>query len=275
VADESVGSHAPESLEELSGEWMRQQLQEAAVNTRPPAQEAKKADAPPRPSWSPLPAPAPVVSPQTQPERPHTPPADDVLVGLAQSVSQAVVNAVSQLEHRRSEEKHSLERNVQEQERRLAELIGRVTEIQSRFDKLSGIVEQQRTLAQTTSDTYERLSGEIVEIQKRDASRESVLEELRRETLDLSVSFSDRQDQVGGRLDLQQADVESVKSELAQIKPSMQQAVERLERHSQAIKAIFEAERRREETLERLSEAAASLKNSTLRYPEGLSEELL
>jgi chromosome segregation ATPase len=147
--------------------------------------------------------------------------------------------------------------------------------MQSRFDKLGAIIEEQHSLSRSASDTYERLTAQIVEIQKRDTSRESVLEELRRETLDLSVSFSDRQDQVGGRLDLQQADVASLKSEIAQLKPSIEKAVERLERHSQAIRAIFEAEKRREETLQRLSEAAANLKGATLRYPEGLSEELL
>lgn len=274
MADESVGSHAPESLEELSGEWMRQQLQEAAVNNKLPSQEAvKKPEAPPRSSWSAQPAMAP--SPAALPERRAEAGPDDVLVGLAQSVSQAVVSAVSQLEHRRAEEKHSLEMAVHDQGQRLAGVLDRVAEMQSRFDKLGAIIEEQHSLSRSASDTYERLTAQIVEIQKRDTNRESVLEELRRETLDLSVSFSDRQDQVGGRLDLQQADVASLKSEIAQLKPSIEKAVERLERHSQAIRAIFEAEKRREETLQRLSEAAANLKGATLRYPEGLSEELL
>lgn len=275
VADESVRSHASESLEELSGEWMRQQLQEAAVNTKPPSAEAvKKPEALPRSPWSGQAATAAPAGPQALPERPAEPP-DDVLTGLAQSVSQAVVSAVSQLEHRRVEEKHSLERAVRDQEQRLAGALERIAEMQSRFDKLTRILEEQHTLAQSASLTYERLTAEIVEMQRRDTSRESVLEDLRRETLDLSVSFSDRQDQVSGRLDLQQADIESLKSEIAQLKPGVEQAVDRLRRHSQAIRAVFEAERRREETLERLSEAAASLKGSTLRYPEGLSEELL
>jgi chromosome segregation ATPase len=274
VADESVGSHAPESLEELSGEWMRQQLQEAAVNNKLPSQEAvRKPEAPPRSSWSPQPAMTP--NPAAQPERHAEAGPDDVLVGLAQSVSQAVVSAVSQLEHRRAEEKRSLEVAVHEQGQRLAGVLDRVAEMQSRFDKLNAIIEEQHNLSRSASDSYERLSAQIAEIQRRDTSRESVLEELRRETLDLSVSFSDRQDQVGGRLDLQQADVAGLKSEIAQLKPAIEKAAERLERHSQAIRAIFEAEKRREETLERLSEAAANLKSATLRYPEGLSEELL
>ena len=275
MADESVGSHA-ESLEELSGEWMRQQLQEAAVNTKPPAQEsARRPEAPPRASWSSPTAAPPSPGPQAAPERPAEPGADDVLTGLAHSVSQAVVSAVSQLEHRRVEEKHSLERAVREQEQSLAGALGRVAEMQSRLDKFAGLLEEQQSLARSTADSFERVSGEIAEIQKRDGSRESILEDLRRETLDLSVSVSDRQDQVSGRLDLQQTDVEAVKSEIAHLKPSVEQAMERLERHSQAIRAVFEAEKRREETLQQLSDAAARLKASTLRYPEGLSEELL
>ena len=275
MADESVRSHAQESLEELSGEWMRQQLQEAAVNTKPPSAEAvKKPEAPPR-TWPGQTAPAASAGPQAVPERPAEPPADDVLAGLAQSVSQAVVSAVSQLERRRAEEKHSLERAVHDQEQRLSGALERIAEMQSRFDKFVRILEEQQSLAQNAATTYERLTAEMVEIQKRDTSRESVLEELRRETLDLSVSFSDRQDQVSGRLDLQQADIENLKSEIAQLKPAVEEAAERLRRHSQAIRAVFEAERRREESLERLSEAASSLKASTLRYPEGLSEELL
>jgi chromosome segregation ATPase len=275
VADESVGSHA-ESLEELSGEWMRQQLQEAAVNTKPPSQEtAKRPEAPPRSSWSAPTVAEPPPGPQAAPERPPEPAADDVLTGLAQSVSQAVVSAVSQLEHRRAEEKHSLERAVGEQEQRLAGVMGRVAEMHGRLDKLAGLIEGQQNIARNTSDSFERLSGEIAEIQKRDTSRENILEDLRRETLDLSVSVSDRQDQVSGRLDLQQTDVEAIKSEIAQLQPGVEQAMQRLERHSQAIRAIFESEKRREESLQQLSDAAASLKASTLRYPEGLSEELL
>jgi chromosome segregation ATPase len=274
VAEESVGSHA-ESLEELSGEWMRQQLQEAAVNTKPPAPEVvKRPEAAPRAPWSVQPA-AAAASPHGASERPADTGADDVLTGLAQSVSQAVVSAVSQLEHRRVEEKHSLERAVGEQEQRLAGALARVAEMQSRLEQLSGLVEEQRTLAHNASDRYERVSAEIAEIQEHRTSREGILEELRRETLDLSVSVSDRQDQVSGRLDLQQTDLESLKAEIAQVKPSVAQAVERLERHSQAIRAVFEAEKRREQTLQQLSDAAASLKASTLRYPEGLSEELL
>jgi chromosome segregation ATPase len=274
VADESVGSHAPESLEELSGEWMRQQLQEAAVNTKPP-EAARQPEAAARPSWSAQPAAAPAPGPQPLPERPAEPAADDVLTGLAQSVSQAVVSAVSQLEHRRAQEKHSLELAVREHDERLSGVLERVSEMQSRFDRLAGIIEEQQNLARSASDTYERLAGEISEIQQRYSSRENILEELRKETLDLSVAVSDRQDQVSGRLDLQQTDLEGIKSEIAQLKPSIAKMTERLERHSQAIRAVFEAEKRREQTLDRLSEAAASLKASTLRYPEGLSEELL
>jgi chromosome segregation ATPase len=254
---------------------MRQQLQEAAVNTKPPSQEAIKRPEAPRSSWAAQTASAPATGPQAAPERPAEPSADDVLAGLAQSVSQAVVSAVSQLEHRRAEEKHSLERSVRDQEQRLAGALERVAEMQSRFDRIARAIEEQQNVARSASDAYERLTGEVAELQRRDGSRESVLEELRRETLDLSVSVSDRQDQVSGRLDLQQADIEGIKSEIAQLKPGVELAMERLQRHSQAIRAIFEAERRREETLERLSEAATSLKNSTLRYPEGLSEELL
>jgi chromosome segregation ATPase len=250
---------------------MRQQLQEAAVNTKPPSPEPlRKPELQPR-SWS-----SPTASsagPQLI-ERPEPAP-DDVLAGLAQSVSQAVVSAVAQLEHRRNEEKHALERAVRDQDQRLTGALERIAEMQSRFDKLTRILEEQQNLARSASDTFERLSGEIAEIHRRDAGRERVLEELRRETLDLSVSVSDRQDQTAGRMDLQQADIESLKSEVAQLKPIVEQVSERLRRHSQAIRAVFEAERRREESLERLTEAASSLKASTLRYPEGLSEELL
>ncbi len=270
MADETVGSHA-ESLEELSGEWMRQQLQEAAVNTAPPVQETvKRSDPAPRSAWS---APAATAAPAAQ--EAAEPGADDVLTGLAQSVSQAVVSAVSQLEHRRVEEKRTLERTVLEQEQRLGDALGHVAEMQRRLDKLSSMLEEQQNLARGASDSYERLSGAIAEIQTLHSSREGILDELRRETMDLSVSVSDRQDQVSGRLDLQQTDLEGVKSELAQLKPSIEKVAERLNRHSQAIRAVFEAEKRREDTLQQLSEAAAGLKASTLRYPEGLSEELL
>jgi DNA repair exonuclease SbcCD ATPase subunit len=268
VADESVRSHAPESLEELSGEWMRQQLQESAVHTRPPSQEPARQ---PEPASRPSAERAAAAAPAGDAE----PGADDVLTGLAQSVSQAVVSAVSQLEHRRAEEKRSLEHTVQEQSQRLDNALERIAQIQERFDKVAHVITEQQALALKASDTYERLTGEISEIQKRDAGRESVLEELRRETLDLSVSVSDRQDQTSGRLDLQQTDISELKTEIANLKPGMEQAVQRLERHSQVIRAVFEAEKRREEALARLSDAASNLKESTLRYPEGLSEELL
>jgi chromosome segregation ATPase len=270
VADESVQSHAPESLEELSGEWMRQQLQEAAVNTRPPSQE------PPRqPETAPRLAPERVAAPPVAPAGESTPGADEVLTGLAHSVSQAVVSAVSQLEHRRAEEKRTLERTVQDQSQRLESALDRIAQMNERFEKVARLIEEQQTHARSVSDTYERLTGEIADIHRRDAGRESILEELRRETLDLSVSVSDRQDQTSGRLDLQQTDIASLKTEIAALKPAVDQALERIERHSQVIRAVFEAEKRREEALGRLSEAATNLKDSSLRYPEGLSEELL
>ena len=271
MADESVRSHAPESLEELSGEWMRQQLQEAAVNTRPPSQETAR-----QPETAPRPAPERVTPPAPPaPTGDSAPAADEVLTGLAQSVSQAVVSAVSQLEHRRAEEKRSLEQTVQEHSQRLGGALERIAQMQERFDKVAGMIEEQQAQAQTVSDTYERLSIQIADIQKRDSGRESILEELRRETLDLSVSVSDRQDQTSGRLDLQQTDIETLKTDVAALKPRVDQASERIERHSQAIRAVFEAEKRRDEALNRLSEAASNLKDSGLRYPEGLSEELL
>lgn len=277
MADESVRSHATESLEELSGEWMRQQLQEAAVNTRPPAQEpARQAEAP-----APAPSPdQPDTAATAPPAAPSQPAAaagatDEVLAGLAQSVSQAVVSAVSQLEGRRAQETHSLEQAVRDQQQRLENAVRQVEEMQGRFDKLTRLIEEQQSHSQRASDMYERLAGELSEIQRRDASRESVLEELRRETLDLSVSVSDRQDQTSGRLDLQQADIDGLKAAIAELKPGVEHAGERLDRHSQAIRAVFEAERRREQALEQLSEAAANLKGSTFRLPEGLSEELL
>ena len=273
MGDESA-RHVPESLEELSGEWMRQQLQEAAVNTGPPPQEPRKPESPPRSSWSAQPATAATPAPQP-PVEPAAPAPDDVLAGLAQSVSQAVVSAVSQLEYRRNAEKQNLETAVHDQEQLLRSALDRVTEIQLRLDRISRQLEQQQTLAATASDSYERLAGEIVEIHRRDVSRESVLEDLRRETLDLSVSVSDRQDHVSGRLELQHADIEGLKSDLAHLKPAVEHSNERLNRHSAALKAVFEAERRREDALERLSEAASSLRSSTLRLPEGLSEELL
>lgn len=267
MADESVRSHAPESLEELSGEWMRQQLQEAAVNTERPSTEPSRRPEPEPRSWQ-----EKTVADSGASE---SAPPDEVLTGLAQSVSNAVVSAVSQLEHRRAEEKRSLEQTVREQSQRLEDTLERLNQMQSRFDKVAGMIEEQQTHAQKASDYYERLTGEIAEIQKRDNSRESVLEELRRETLDLSVSVSDRQDQTIGRLDLQQNDIAALKSDMDALKPNIEQAVQRLERHSQAIRAVLEAEKRREEALGRLSDAATTLKESTLRLPEGLSEELL
>jgi len=289
VGDEPVKSQLPESLEELSGEWMRQQLQEAAANTRPPSPEpARKPEPLPRVPWpaetaaAPPPPPPPTAAPPPPaPPRPAPPteqPAaadDDVLVGLAQSVSQAVVGAVSQLEHRRSTEKQLLEQAVREQEQRLQGAVQQIAEIQGRFEKLAQMIEQQHGLAQDASEAYGRIAGEIAEVRRLEGNREGILEELRRETLDLSVSVSDRQDQLSGRLDLQQSDIEGLKSELAQLKPSIEQAGERLGRHSAAIRAIFEAEKRRQAALEQLSEAASTLRNSSLHYPEGLSEELL
>ncbi|MEX2304424.1 MAG: hypothetical protein WD733_26005 [Bryobacterales bacterium] len=269
MADESVRSHAPESLEELSGEWMRQQLQEAAVNTRPPSQEA------PRPPEAPRLALERAAAPPVAPAGESTSGADEVLTGLAHSVSQAVVSAVSQLEHRRAEEKRTLEHTVQEHSHRLEDALERISQLNGRFEKAARLIEEQQAHAQSASDTYERLTGEIAEIHKRDNSRESILEELRRETLDLSVSVSDRQDQTSGRLDLQQTDIAGLKTDFASLKPALDQALERIERHSQVIRAVFEAEKRREEALGRLSEAATNLKDSSLRYPEGLSEELL
>lgn len=267
MADESIKSHAPESLEELSGEWMRQQLQEATVNTERPSQEPAKQPEPEPRSWQDKAA--------AESGAAETAAPDEVLTGLAQSVSNAVVSAVSQLDHRRSEEKRTLEQNVREQSQRLDDALERLNQMQARFDKVAGMIEEQQTHALKASDTYERLTSQIAEIQNRDASRESVLEELRRETLDLSVSVSDRQDQTIGRLDLQQTDITALKSDVDSLKPSVEQAVQRLERHSQAIRAVFEAEKRREEALGRLSEAATNLKETTLRLPEGLSEELL
>jgi chromosome segregation ATPase len=198
-----------------------------------------------------------------------------VLTGLAHSVSQAVVSAVSQLEHRRAEEKRTLEHTVQEQSHRLEDALERISQLNGRFEKVAHQIEEQQALALKASDTYERLTGEVAEIHKRDTSRESILDELRRETLDLSVSVSDRQDQTSGRLDLQQTDIAGLKTDFASLKPTLDQALERIERHSQVIRAVFEAEKRREEALGRLSEAATNLKESSLRYPEGLSEELL
>lgn len=267
MADESVRSHAPESLEELSGEWMRQQLQEAAVNTERPSHEPARRPEPEPRSWQDRTAPGSGVAEAASP--------DEVLSGLAQSVSNAVVSAVSQLEHRRAEEKRSLEQTVREQSQRLDETLERLHQLQARVDKVAGMIEEQQTQAQKASDYYERLTGEIAEIQRRDAGRESVLEELRRETLDLSVSVSDRQDQTIGRLDLQQTDIAALKGDIHALKPSVEQAMQRLERHSQALRAVLETEKRREEALGRLSEAATNLKGTTLRLPEGLSEELL
>jgi chromosome segregation ATPase len=263
VAEESVRSNASESLEELSGEWMRQQLQDAALHSGP-RQEASGYE----PAYRPAPPP-----PAAPPQEPAAPAPDDVLAGLAQSVSQAVVSAVSQLDNRRAAEKRSLEMTVRDQEQRLEQASSHLSEIQDRFNHLASLIEEQRQIARSSAENYDRLAVELSEVRRLEASRESILEDLRRETLDLSVSVSDRQDQVAGRLDLQQNDIEELKGAVAQLRTQLEQTGERVHKHADLLRSLYAVERRRDAALDSISEAARSLKSSL--GDSGLSDELL
>ncbi len=267
MGDDTVSKDASESLEEMSGEWMRQQLQNAELAVPPKAPSGGPGDQ--RPGSDSRPAGSPSPPPSEPAER------DNVLAELAQSVSQAVVGAVTNLEQHRVGQTRAMQDTLHRQDEQLRGLLASLAEVQGKLEEFSRFVEEQKSWAMATGERQNRFGAELETLRQIDTSREAALEDLRRETMELSISVSDRQDQTSGRLELQQADIDELKAGLADVSPKLSGALERLERQSRALRSVFEAERRREEAYGRLSEVASSLKDSVAPLPEGLSEELL
>lgn len=322
MGEETVSKDAAESLEEMSGEWMRQQLQNAELAPPPPASAAPSPDSgeqaadeppqtvapgPPPPAAPTLPTeeprsaesaldssiaaatqlapstePAPVSTSPVPPAQPPPAPLpaagpekDTVLADLASSVSHAVVGAVTNLEKHRAAQTQDIQNAIRHHDEQLRGVLERLTAVQQKLDEFARFASEHKSWAVSAGEKHDHLATEVESLRQSDASREASLEELRRETLDLSVSVSDRQDQMIGRLELQQADLAELKAGVGEVSPKLNAAVERIERQARALRSIFEAEKRREAALEQLNEAATNLKASVSQYPEGLSEELL
>jgi hypothetical protein len=295
VAEEQVRADVTESLEDLSGEWMRQQLQDAEVAAPPSSPRSGEPSVrhpeplgfEPRPSLASHRAESALdssVAAATQTPAssggwgsPATGGAeqDPVLAELARSVSQAVVGAVSNLERNRAAETQSLRDASRRHEEQLRAVTERLASVQSKLDQFVVTVSDQKSLLHASTEKYTELAALLETLRLADVTRETTLEELRRETLDLSVSVSDRQDQVVGRLELQQADLAEIKGRLSDLTPKIDTAFARLDRQSQVIRSLLDAERRREAALQQLSDAASSLRSASPVLPDGLSEELL